>query len=417
MQSRVSTLLIAALVAAALSAGADGPPGDARPGVRRVDIGPRPHYLVQSMRPGPLRRELERCSEQRMRSSPFSIGHRGAPLQFPEHTKESYLAAARMGAGRVECDVTFTKDRELVCRHAQCDLHKTTNILAVPELAAKCREPFTPADPATGAPASAKCCTSDITLAEFRTLCGKMDSSDPRATRVEAYVDGTPRWRTDLYASCGTLMSHADSIALLRPLGVGFIPELKEPAVAMPFEGEYTQRRYAQQLIDEYEAAGISPEEVWPQSFRLDDVRYWIESAPAFGRQAVYLDGRLGDPQDLEAASAGLPQLAAQGVRIVAPPLWSLLALDGDGRIVPSQYARAARAAGLEIIPWTLERSGPLRGGGGWYYQTVADAIDRDGDVFTVLDVLARQVGIGGIFSDWPATVTYYASCTGIDLD
>ena len=104
-------------------------------------------------------------------------------------------------------------------------------------------------------------------------------------------------------------------------------------------------------------------------------------------------------------------------MRIVAPPLWSLLALDGDGRIVPSQYARAARAAGLEIIPWTLERSGPLRGGGGWYYQTVADAIDRDGDVFTVLDVLARQVGIGGIFSDWPATVTYYASCTGIDLD
>jgi glycerophosphoryl diester phosphodiesterase len=192
---------------------------------------------------------------------------------------------------------------------------------------------------------------------------------------------------------------------------------LKEPAVAMPFEGEYTQRRYAQQLIDEYEAAGISPEEVWPQSFRLDDVRYWIESAPAFGRQAVYLDGRLGDPQDLEAASAGLPQLAALGVRIVAPPLWALLTLDGEGRIVPSEYARTARAAGLEIVPWTLERSGPLRGGGGWYYQTIADAIERDGDVFVVLDVLARRVGLGGIFTDWPATVTYYANCTGLDSE
>jgi glycerophosphoryl diester phosphodiesterase len=388
VRSSVSALLIAALATAPLGAGADDPTGDARPGVRRVELGPRPHYLVQTMRPGPLRSELERCSEQRMRSSSFSIGHRGAPLQFPEHTKESYLAAARMGAGRVECDVTFTRDRKLVCRHAQCDLHETTNILAVPELAAKCREPFTPADPATGAAASAKCCTSDITLAEFRTLCGKMDSSDPRATRVEAYVGGTPRWRTDLYASCGTLMSHADSIALLRPLGVGFIPELKEPAVAM-----------------------------WPQSFRLDDVRYWIESAPAFGRQAVYLDGRLGDPQDLEAASAGLPQLAALGVRIVAPPLWALLTLDGEGRIVPSEYARTARAAGLEIVPWTLERSGPLRGGGGWYYQTIADAIERDGDVFVVLDVLARRVGLGGIFTDWPATVTYYANCTGLDSE
>jgi glycerophosphoryl diester phosphodiesterase len=31
-----------------------------------------------------------------------------------------------------------------------------------------------------------------------------------------------------------------------------------------------------------------------------------------------------------------------------------------------------------------------------------------------VLDVLARHVGILGIFSDWPATVTYYANCTGL---
>jgi glycerophosphoryl diester phosphodiesterase len=49
-----------------------------------------------------------------------------------------------MGAGIVECDVTFTKDKELVCRHAQNDLHTTTNILATP-LAAKCVQPFTPA--------------------------------------------------------------------------------------------------------------------------------------------------------------------------------------------------------------------------------------------------------------------------------
>jgi len=44
--------------------------------------------------------------------------------------------AGGMGAGIIECDVTFTKDRELVCRHSQCDLHTTTNILTVPELAA-----------------------------------------------------------------------------------------------------------------------------------------------------------------------------------------------------------------------------------------------------------------------------------------
>lgn len=28
--------------------------------------------------------------------------------------------------GIVECDVSFTSDRELVCRHSNCDLHFTT---------------------------------------------------------------------------------------------------------------------------------------------------------------------------------------------------------------------------------------------------------------------------------------------------
>jgi Glycerophosphoryl diester phosphodiesterase family len=40
--------------------------------------------------------------------SDFAIGHRGACLQFPEHTKISYEAASLLGAGIVECDVTFT---------------------------------------------------------------------------------------------------------------------------------------------------------------------------------------------------------------------------------------------------------------------------------------------------------------------
>ena len=68
------------------------------------------------------------------RVSDFSIGHRGACMQFPEHTLESYEAASRMGAGIVECDVTFTSDLELICRHAQCDLHTTTDVVLRPEM-------------------------------------------------------------------------------------------------------------------------------------------------------------------------------------------------------------------------------------------------------------------------------------------
>ena len=48
--------------------------------------------------------------------------------------------------------------------------------------------------------------------------------------------------------------------------------------------------------------------------------------------------------------------------------------------------------------------------GGGWYYQTVGKAINDDGDLLAVLDVLAMDVGVIGVFSDWPATVTYDAN-------
>jgi glycerophosphoryl diester phosphodiesterase len=419
MQGRMAAVVLLAGMAGAAFGAPDQAGFGAGKGSQQTQLGPRPFYLVADMDEGRLKDRLASCAKGPFASSKFSIGHRGAALQFPEHTRESYEAAARMGAGIIECDVTFTKDRELVCRHSQCDLHTTTDILATP-LAAKCSQDFVPAvlDPVTGEvlePARANCCTSDITLAEFRTLQGKMDGANPAATTVEEYLAGTPNWRTDLYSARGTLMTHAESIALIDDLGADFTPELKAPGVPMPFDsdgdgvGDYSQEDYAQQLIDEYRAAGIPPRRVWPQSFQRGDVQYWIAHEPVFGRQAVFLDDA-DSPADLPAA-AELGDYAAAGIRIVAPPLWALLALDGDGHMVPSQYALDARAAGLDIITWTLERSWPLTTGGGWYYQTVTDAIDNDGDIFTALDVLAREVGVLGVFSDWPATVTYYANC------
>ena len=157
------------------------------------------------------------------------------------------------------------------------------------------------------------------------------------------------------------------------------------------------------------------------QSFNLDDVLYWIKHEPAFGKQAVYLDDA-NVPADLPTL-AELKGTARQGIRIVAPPMWALLTVDGNGKIVPSQYARDAKAAKLDIITWTLERSGriveevlPTKGTASpsFYYQTTLDALENDGDIMVTLDVLAKQVGILGIFSDWAGTVTYYANCMGL---
>lgn len=376
-----------------------------------VEYGPRPAYLVDKLPAGDLKDKLASCMGQTPQQTAFSIGHRGAPLMFPEHTVESNVAAARMGAGILECDVTFTADHELVCRHAQNDLHTTTNIL-VSDLADKCTTGFTAA--AGDSAASAECRTSDLTLAEFQTLTPKMDSADKTATTAQDYQGGVAPFRTQLYVDGAHLMTHADSIALFKSLGAKFTPELKSASVEMPHNG-FSQEDHAQKMIDEYKAAGIPASDVWAQSFNLDDVLYWIKAEPEFGKQAVYLvqwsDGF--DEQDQSTWVEDFAQLKAQGVQYLAPSL-NMLLTNEDGKLAASAYAKAAKAADLKLIAWTLERSGPLASGGGWYFQSVGDIISDDSDYLVALDVLAQDAGVEGVFSDWPATVTYYANCIGL---
>jgi len=372
----------------------------------------RPKMLVSLLDDSPLKTQLDACDATEISSSNLSIGHRGAPLYYPEHTREGYLAAAEQGAGVIECDVTFTQDRELVCRHSQCDLHSTTNILDT-ELATRCRvQP----DYSTSTPfKNVECCTSDITLAEFYTLKGKRDGGDVNATTVKDYLAGTPGWTSDSKANYGELLSHEDSITLFDSLGVSMTPELKMPLVPMPFEGEYTQSQYASQMLNEYFSAGIDTSRVFPQSFSLEDIEFWLQETPAFGRQAVYLDGRYRDPMfDINDKTSWKPtmdELAAKGVRYLASPIWMLLTLDSQQKVIPSEYARSANKAGLKLIAWTIERSGPITSGSNWYYQSIQAAVKNEGDVFNVIDVLTKDVQTVGIFSDWPATTSYYFHC------
>ena len=378
-----------------------------------VQLGPRPFYLVEGMDDGRLKDRLLRCQDGPFYRSDFSIGHRGAAMQFPEHTKESYEAAARMGAGVLECDVTFTSDGELVCRHAECDLHTTTNIVAT-GLNDKCSVPW------TGPASSPKCCASDLTLAEFKTLTGKMDASNPSANTAEGYLGGTASWRTDVYTGRGTLLTHAESIELFKRLGAKFTPELKSGDRARIDAIFGSQANYAQKMIDEYKAAGVNPRDVWAQSFDKEDVLYWIENERRFGRQAVYLDSidPTASPPIDRLSLEELEQLKRKGVKIIAPPMWALLAVDASGEVVPSQYALDIKGLGFEIITWTFERADLREGAanGGWYYQfdPTSRAIKKDSDMYQALDVLARKVRVLGIFSDWPATVTYYANCMGL---
>jgi glycerophosphoryl diester phosphodiesterase len=422
MHSLVTLALVAAAVAAPVQPRGNGAYGDDY----LVSLGPRPYYIINNMTDGPLKTKLQSCENLPQTINKFSIGHRGGgTLQFPEETKQSEDAGARMGAGVLECDVAFTADRGLVCRHSLCDLHTTTDILLRPELASKCTRPFVAANDT--AEADALCCTSDITKDEFSSLCGKQDGFNASATTPEDYQHGTPVWRTELYDTCGTLLTLDEYIDLVDsyPGHRDFTPELKTPPaeVPMPFSSayvqNYTQQQYAQDLVDAFRNKGIDFARVWPQSFTYDDVVYWLNNDHEFGKQGVYLV-EFDTPADLLAGTNNLTVARAAGVNIISPALPMLLAEGGPDNqtIVPSAYANAAIAAGFDIIAWTFERSGPLttvKAREEYYFSSIANITSYDGQYYEVLDVLVNQIGIIGLFSDWSSTVTYFANCFGLE--
>jgi glycerophosphoryl diester phosphodiesterase len=92
--------------------------------------------------------------------------------------------------------------------------------------------------------------------------------------------------------------------------------------------------------------------------------------------------------------------------------------VDAHGNVMPSQYALDIKGLGFKIITWTFERAdlrnGASQAGFYYYFDPQGKAIKKDSDMYKALDVLAKQVRIIGIFSDWPATVTYYANCMGL---
>ena len=79
-------------------------------------------------------------------------------------------------------------------------------------------------------------------------------------------------------------------------------------------------------MLDQYKAADVPASQVFAQSFDKNDILYWIENEPAFAVQAVFLDSaeKAADLPDLEK----LIGYRKEGIRIVAPPIFALLAVN-----------------------------------------------------------------------------------------
>ena len=135
---------------------------------------------------------------------------------------------------------------QLVCRHAQNDLahhdqHPRHAARGELHAAVRRRRPSTP--PATCVtPASAECRTSDITLAEFKTLRARWTRSTParaprrsiRAAPPASAPTSTPAPRA------ATLLTHQESIELFKTAG-----RQDDPRAEVPVRDDAVQRLHA----------------------------------------------------------------------------------------------------------------------------------------------------------------------------
>lgn len=235
---------------------------------------------------------------------------------------------------------------------------------------------------------------------------------------------GTADWRTDLYQTgCPAVVTHKESIDIISRNGGKFTPELKAPEVTMPFNG-LSQDAFVAKLVKEFEDAKIPPENVWIQSATFSDLVY-LTANTTFGKQAVALDfedGRLAANDQ-----AWIDNLKAKSVQILAPPTYKLVAANpiagqvGQKDFVPSDFAKKIKASGLDIITWTLSRTGPPLDKPtptDYYWSSLQgkNLTLTEGSNFDLLDVFYQDVGILGIFDDWPAVTAFYANCAGIKL-
>ena len=89
-RGKSASLILCLLIVGALQAGVTE--------AEIVDPTKRALHLSETLPNQTLKEHLQSCALGDFYPTDFSIAHRGAPLGYPEHSREGYIAAAEQGA-------------------------------------------------------------------------------------------------------------------------------------------------------------------------------------------------------------------------------------------------------------------------------------------------------------------------------
>lgn len=264
-----------------------------------------------------------------MRERPLVIAHRGASGYLPEHTLAAKALAHEQGADFLEQDVVATGDGQLIVCH-DIFLDRITNV----------REVYSQRARADGLHYVIDFGWSEIR--ELKILQQKPESSAQRKSPT-------------LSSQSLRLCSLEEEIQFIHKLNresgrnAGVFPEIKKPG--WHAEHGFDVSSALLELLARYGYEG--PEHsIFVQCFDADELRR-IKSELGSGLKLLQLVGRstaseLLQPRGLAAVAEYAVALGPNYRQLIEPT-------DGAG-IVATQLAQDARAAGLQLHPYTFNR-------------------------------------------------------------
>ena len=310
-------------------------------------------------------------------AQPIVIAHRGASGYLPEHTLAAKAYAHAVGADFLEQDVVLTRDDVPIVLH---DIHLDT----VSDVAAK----FPGRQRADG-----RFYAIDFTWDEVQQLhaCERFKADTGKAVFPTRYPIGPssfaiPSFEQELKFIVGLNASTGRN--------VGIYPEIKQPAFH-----RQAGKDVSRIVLETIEKTGWAADKtlIYVQCFEAPETRRLREE---LGCQLPLIQLLPSDPwddlvkpgrvADLEQALQKVREYAAG----IGPSLSQLLlGRDPDGFLRTSPLVEAAHKLQLKVHPWTIRR----------------DALPKDIESVQALhEVLFKQLGVDGAFSDFPDLTVQY---------
>ncbi|MEM8982437.1 MAG: glycerophosphodiester phosphodiesterase [Pseudomonadota bacterium] len=299
---------------------------------------------------------------------PIVIAHRGASAYLPEHTLAAKALAFGQGADYLEQDLVASRDDALIVTH-DIYLDRVSDVATrFPE---RCRD-------------DGRFYVRDFDLDELRALqiSERFDASG-KAVYPERFPVATGRFGLHTFAEELDLVEGLSHSTARR---VGVYPEVKRPQWHHA-EGVDVSRLLFEQLQQRNLKRRSDP--VFVQCFDFDELSRWRTEFGAEVRLVQLLGENSWDesPTDFDWARSneGLREIA-QIADAVGPWIGQLIAA-GDPARRPHRWVHDATAHGLVLHPYTLRRD---------------DVVAGFSDFSDCLDWLVRDVGIAGVFTDFP---------------